>query len=302
MRSESVGWAFLALSIGRLSRPQARPPLRRLRRPTPRQRGVIWRQRDDGVAGTGGGPAREGGVDPRKLVGGQLYFERADRVAMLRAAERGAVTAGQRAAVQAAERTILGVGEEGGFQFGGSRAQQFFAGVRDRLNPMNYQCVGLGCNFGNIRYRGPKPPSGAGPVEKAVAEEGASTAARTEGQLTAEEIGKRANEIGARREIRVAEITGGRVAGTPGAGMKYKTQYASSDVDVIGPDGELIVVGGPAKAGKLRKLGEKMKALTEHAKQQGKPAKAYFTKDTPEEALRIARRWLGDENVILFEE
>jgi hypothetical protein len=81
------------------------------------------------------------------------------RVGMLRAAEQGAVTASQRAAVQAAERTVLGIAEESGAELGGSRVEQLLAGARNRLNPMNYEVRGLGSNFGNIKYRGPRPPA-----------------------------------------------------------------------------------------------------------------------------------------------
>src|SRR5262249_17913570 len=68
---------------------------------------------------------------------------------------------------------------------------------------------------------------------------------------------------GARREIRVAEITGGEVQGAPGEPGMIVTEpgVGSTDVDVIGGDGEYIAVGGPAKAADLARLGSRLRIL-----------------------------------------
>jgi hypothetical protein len=71
-------------------------------------------------------------------------------------------------------------------------------------------------------------------------------------------------------------------------------------VDVFGPNGEYIAVGGPGKALKMNKLGEQMKILKWGADQASVRAIAYFEEGTPQEALDLARKWLGDGNVLIF--
>lgn len=102
---------------------------------------------------------------------------------------------------------------------------------------------------------------------------------------------------GAAREQYVAELVGGRVA----AGEKVIAKgIGSTDIDVIGAAGEVIHVGGPAKAGDLSHLGSKLKVLKAIADERGVKAIAYFEEGTPETALKLARKWLGDENVKIF--
>ena len=71
------------------------------------------------------------------------------------------------------------------------------------------------------------------------------------------------DEIGALREITVARLVGGTVLGEPGKpGMEIiKPNVGKTDVDVLGPNGEYIVVGGPAKSLKLSRLGEALHIL-----------------------------------------
>lgn len=109
------------------------------------------------------------------------------------------------------------------------------------------------------------------------------------------------SEIGALRELRVAELTGGTVLGEPGGmGMKiHKPNVGITDVDVLGPNGEYIAVGGPAKGRKPGRVGEKLHILRFAADQAGVAAVAYFDEGTPEELLRVARRILGDDNVVV---
>ncbi|MFE8604556.1 RHS repeat-associated core domain-containing protein [Archangium violaceum] len=104
---------------------------------------------------------------------------------------------------------------------------------------------------------------------------------------------------GAAREQRVADLVGGRVSRDP-----IRTRYGSSDIDVIGPNGELIAVGGPAKAGKngdLSKLGTQLKILMEAARERGVAALAYFEKGTPQAAIDFAKSKLGAGNVFVFD-
>jgi hypothetical protein len=111
------------------------------------------------------------------------------------------------------------------------------------------------------------------------------------------------DKVGASRETKVAEITGGRIpSGEPGKpGMKItQPGVGSSDVDVIGRNGEYIAVGGPAKARNLSKLGQKLHILKYAAGEAKVPAQAYFEEGTPQPALDLANRILGSENVFTF--
>jgi hypothetical protein len=111
--------------------------------------------------------------------------------------------------------------------------------------------------------------------------------------------GQAGNELGAAREKYVADQIGGRnVGGTPEA--KIKTSSGSTDIDVIGPNGELIQVGGPGKAIDPSTFGKNMKVLKEYADQAGQTAQFYYQTGTPESVLNIARKWLGANNVKPF--
>ncbi|MGV9698146.1 hypothetical protein ACWDTR_20610 [Streptomyces sp. NPDC003470] len=112
-----------------------------------------------------------------------------------------------------------------------------------------------------------------------------------------------AEKVGAAREQKVAELTGGTVpSGAPGKpGLKVtKPGAGTTDVDVIGADGSYIAVGGPAKARNLAKFGEKCHILKYAAEQQGVRAKVYLEEGTPDSALALARKILGDANVHTF--
>jgi filamentous hemagglutinin len=71
-------------------------------------------------------------------------------------------------------------------------------------------------------------------------------------------------------------------------------------VDVFGPNGEYIAVGGPGKAWNMSKLGEQMKILKYGADRDEVRALAYFEEGTPQEVLDLAKKWLGDGNVFPF--
>jgi hypothetical protein len=109
--------------------------------------------------------------------------------------------------------------------------------------------------------------------------------------------------VGAARETRVADITGGTVVGEPGApGLKVvEPGVGSTDVDVMGPHGEYIAVGGPGKALDLSRLGSKLRVLKYAADQAGVPAQAYFERGTPQTVIDLAKRRLGDDNVFIFD-
>lgn len=108
-------------------------------------------------------------------------------------------------------------------------------------------------------------------------------------------------DVGLSRELRVAEMVGGRLAKT---GKKLKDVVLRSPtgegvkVDVFGPKGELIVVGGPGK--NPAELGDKLRVLRETADARGLQAHAYFEEGTSQRLLDIAANWLGINNVGVF--
>lgn len=112
------------------------------------------------------------------------------------------------------------------------------------------------------------------------------------------------NVKGADREKEVAELVGGTVVGAPGGkGLKVYDPWTGeerTDVDVIGPDGTFIAVGGGAKAHDLDALTGKLTFMKLAADEQGVRAEAWFTSDTPPEAIERANLALGKENVFLF--
>jgi hypothetical protein len=118
------------------------------------------------------------------------------------------------------------------------------------------------------------------------------------------------HQKGADRETRVAELTGGTVVGEYGGrGLEISGPSGKSDVDVIGPNGEFIAVGGPGKAGnlevttdKLEETKTRLNVLMEAAAEQGVRAQAWFADATPMEVLQLAQQVLGPENVYVFDE
>ncbi len=98
------------------------------------------------------------------------------------------------------------------------------------------------------------------------------------------------------REQTVADITGGKVSG-----VKIKSGAGGTDVDVVGPNGELIMVGGPAKAKDLGKLGQVIKIYQDEAVARGGVGvKAYFAEGTPQNVIDFAIKKLGADNVVIF--
>jgi len=115
--------------------------------------------------------------------------------------------------------------------------------------------------------------------------------------------GNSRNDVGRAREERVAELTGGRVARMPGSTTKDLLVRGGGKgvrVDVVGPNGELIVVGGPSKAANLGGLGDNLTRLKTVAEANEVRALAYFEEGTPSTAVDLAKKILGDENVKLF--
>jgi RHS repeat-associated protein len=108
-------------------------------------------------------------------------------------------------------------------------------------------------------------------------------------------------DVGLLRELRVAEEVGGRVTKFGKQDLKFYTSSGEGvKIDVLGPNQELIVVGGPAKAGKLNDLRGNLKRLKALANEHNVKALAYFEETTPQEVINVATKWLGFENVRIF--
>ncbi|RFU83259.1 PrsW family intramembrane metalloprotease [Streptomyces triticagri] len=133
-------------------------------------------------------------------------------------------------------------------------------------------------------------------------EQGSAESTASEGQRRSTDPTV-SDAVGSAREQTVADLTEGTIpSGAPGKpGLKVtKPGAGTTDVDVIGKDGSYIAVGGPAKARNLAKFGEKCHILKYAAEQQGVRAQVYLEEGTPETALNLARRILGNDNVHTF--
>lgn len=117
--------------------------------------------------------------------------------------------------------------------------------------------------------------------------------------------GRPGNDIGDLREQAVTDLVGGTLAKDsngqditvfePGAS-------ASISIDVIGPNGELILVGGPNKVTNFSKLGGILRNLKIIAEARGVEAQYYYTDNTPESVIKFTEKRLGAENVFTFPE
>jgi hypothetical protein len=61
-----------------------------------------------------------------------------------------------------------------------------------------------------------------------------------------------------------------------------------------------IGVGGPAEAANLGTFGTQLRILKVAAQEEGVRAMMYLEAGTPEEAIKLAVRWLGEEIVVVF--
>jgi len=110
------------------------------------------------------------------------------------------------------------------------------------------------------------------------------------------------NAIGLSREQHVAQLTGGEVArGPDGQDIKITMpNVGSSGIDVIGPNGEYIFVGGAAKAKNPAKFGRALQISKYAADQAGVKAIYYLDEGTPASAVAQAKRVFGDDNVKIY--
>ena len=117
-----------------------------------------------------------------------------------------------------------------------------------------------------------------------------------------EDAGKSAQSLGAAREQYVADLVGGTPATDEnGVGMLVtRPGVGKTDVDVIGPNGEYIGVGGSAKAMNPSQFGSKLSILKWAAGEAGVPAQYYLEEGTPQSIVNQAYKVLGKNNVFSF--
>jgi hypothetical protein len=184
----------------------------------------------------------------------------------------------------------------GGYPGGGGPEENAGAGMQTSILATKVAEIGLGAVFGIVT-------KGTRAVGEVV-EEGVENADSVVGKVVkgADEGGESAAKGGAAkaargiaREEQVAKHVGGEVSRE-----EVVTSVGRTDLDVIGPNGELIAVGGPAKAKNLGKLGTEIKKLKLVAEERGVKAQAFFEEGTPEEVLKFAAERLGVENVFVF--
>ena len=117
--------------------------------------------------------------------------------------------------------------------------------------------------------------------------------------------GKEGNDIGVLREQAVTDLVGGTLAkDSKGQDITVFEPGASSSVaiDVFGPNGELILVGGKNKVTDFGKLGRILSNIKIIADARGVEAQYYFTDDTPESVIKFTEKRLGAKNVFTFPE
>ncbi|EFL30877.1 predicted protein [Streptomyces viridochromogenes DSM 40736] len=114
--------------------------------------------------------------------------------------------------------------------------------------------------------------------------------------------GSGAGDLGLAREEFIAKLVGGKVAkGENGQDIPIvMPNVGSSGLDVIGPNGEYIFVGGGAKAANPSKFGKALKINKYAADEAGVKAIYYLADNTPESAIKQAKKVFGDENVHIF--
>jgi RHS repeat-associated protein len=148
------------------------------------------------------------------------------------------------------------------------------------------------------------PDEVPGPRTASGGDGGAKRPADSKGVMRVGPTGKQRDDLGRRREHRVADITGGRV-GRDANGQDTEIRTKSGKIarpDVFGPNGELIAVGGPAKMKNLSKEIDRLKTMKAAAAEAGVGAQAWYTDGTSPKVLKAAAKQLGSSNVHTFED
>ncbi|WP_225731769.1 MULTISPECIES: hypothetical protein [unclassified Nocardia] len=118
---------------------------------------------------------------------------------------------------------------------------------------------------------------------------------------------------GFQREIAVARLWGGTLAWSrirkdlrlEDLPVRFTRPNGQSDVvhvDVIGPNGELALVGGAGKAINVADTIKVVAKLKLAAAERGVAGVAFFARDTPQEVLDKAIKHLGPDNVRLYDD
>ncbi len=104
--------------------------------------------------------------------------------------------------------------------------------------------------------------------------------------------------LGHAREVRVAAATGGVVDGT----KIWAPSLGKTDIDVIAGNGDLVMVGGPAKANDFGNLGRVVKLYQGEAARRGVGVRAYFAEGTPQSVRDFVGKRIGGGNVFKIPE
>ena len=80
--------------------------------------------------------------------------------------------------------------------------------------------------------------------------------------------------------------------------MAVKTSIGSTDIDVIGKDGEYILVAGGAYD--KSKMGKVIAIYQKAAGESGAEVKAYLSSNTRQDVIDLAKKKLGDKNVVIM--
>lgn len=112
-----------------------------------------------------------------------------------------------------------------------------------------------------------------------------------------------ANDLGKRRERYIARLTGGKVARLGRTDEDFPLVGADgrkSGLDVLGPNGEYILVGGAAKAKDLEDFQMRLNITKHAADQAGVRAVYYLDVATPQSVVDLAKETFGADNVHSF--
>ncbi|MFJ3464517.1 hemagglutinin repeat-containing protein [Achromobacter spanius] len=139
-------------------------------------------------------------------------------------------------------------------------------------------------------------PSGGTSTISPLPEERGPELIYNEGGGHSDLTGEAGRLTGQQRESAVASIVSGSVSGE----KVVVRGLGSTDIDVVGANGNLVAVGGPAKASNLGKLGQELRIYKAIAEQRGVSAEAYFAEGTPQSAIDLATKVLGKNNVKIF--
>ena len=113
-------------------------------------------------------------------------------------------------------------------------------------------------------------------------------------------------DLGDARELKVANLVGGFKVVDPDTVKRDLKVFSATDpklglkIDVVGPNNELILVGGARKAADPGRVTSDTRNLRRIADSRNVKAQAYFAENTPQIAIDKAIAELGADNVFIF--